>query len=355
MLEGQFGLVVNQAAGHHQVAGNPLGAGSLKRLDLVLCGAVQLFAGDILVDLRGPFAVGAVGAAEVTHVGDTGRALFLTVPPKSAGSGVAVRTTVGTTVEAAGRAVLAVLAVTAVGAVAPVTKGLSVLSPTETTAVALAVTTRTVAEGPIFAIAVGLAVAVTKRLALTATKAAAVTLAVTTRTITKRLLVTVAKRFTLAATETTAVTLAITTRTITKRLLVTVTKRLAVAVTRRGTLAAAKTAAFPVPVTTRTITKRLLVTVTEGLALPAAGGPVGGTCVVPVGAGSETARVTPGIIVTAEPAAIISSAVAAVVLSHVDSSCCEPTTGALQPLVSVFRFLRNPKSSASKSVHLHQF
>lgn len=50
VLEGQFRLVVNQAAGHHQVAGNPLGALRLKGLDLVLRGAVQLLARDILID-----------------------------------------------------------------------------------------------------------------------------------------------------------------------------------------------------------------------------------------------------------------------------------------------------------------
>ncbi len=42
VLEGQLGLVINQAAGHDQVAGHPFRALGLKRLDLVLRGAVEL-------------------------------------------------------------------------------------------------------------------------------------------------------------------------------------------------------------------------------------------------------------------------------------------------------------------------
>ena len=52
VLEGQLRLVVDQAAGHHQVAGHPLGAVVLEGLDLVLRGAVQFLARNVVVDLR---------------------------------------------------------------------------------------------------------------------------------------------------------------------------------------------------------------------------------------------------------------------------------------------------------------
>ena len=52
VLEGQLRFVVNQASGHHEVAGHPLGAVVLEGLDLVLRGAVQFLARNIVVNLR---------------------------------------------------------------------------------------------------------------------------------------------------------------------------------------------------------------------------------------------------------------------------------------------------------------
>lgn len=52
VLEGKLRLVVDQAPGHYEVAGHPLGAVVLERLDLVLRGAVKFLARDVVVDLR---------------------------------------------------------------------------------------------------------------------------------------------------------------------------------------------------------------------------------------------------------------------------------------------------------------
>ena len=111
MLEGKLRFFVDQAAGHDEVTGNPFGALGFQGLDLVLGGAVKFLARDILVDLRGTLAVGAVGAAQVARIGNTGRAVLCTVPAELAGTGVAA-------VETAGCPVLAVaerLAVVAAG------------------------------------------------------------------------------------------------------------------------------------------------------------------------------------------------------------------------------------------------
>ncbi|VXB09892.1 conserved hypothetical protein [Arthrobacter sp. 9AX] len=340
VLEGQFRLVVDQAAGHHQVAGDPLGAVGLQSLDLVLRGAVQLLARYIVVDLGGPFPVRAVGAAEVAYVGYAGRAFFLAVAAEGAGAGVAAVTTARAAIEAAGCAAV-FLSVAPVGPLAAVAKRLAVLSATKPAAVTFAVSARTIIKGTVLAVTKGLTVAVAKRLAvLSATKPAAVTLAVAARTIIEGTVLAVTKRLTLTATKPAAVTLAVAARTITKRL----------------TLTATKPAAVTLAVAARTITKRLLVAVTERLALSAAGCPLGGIAVVAARPGPESTGFAAGVVVSAEPAAVIPAAVAAVVLSHVDSSCCEPTTGAdCSRSYPCFVFLRNPKSSASKSVHLHQF
>ncbi|WCI09345.1 hypothetical protein PJ267_06430 [Arthrobacter sp. OVS8] len=99
MLESELRLVVDQAPGHHEVAGNPLGAVVLEGLDLVLCGAVQFLARNVVVDLRRTLAVGAVGAAQVPGIGDADRAVFCLVAAKLARARVAA-------VKAAGRTVI---------------------------------------------------------------------------------------------------------------------------------------------------------------------------------------------------------------------------------------------------------
>ena len=95
VLEGQFGLNVDQPASHDQVLGDPPGALLLKGLDLVTRGAVELLARDVLINFRGTFAVRTVGAADVLGVGNPCRTLF----PRAAAF-VAV-TTKGTTFAAA--------------------------------------------------------------------------------------------------------------------------------------------------------------------------------------------------------------------------------------------------------------
>jgi hypothetical protein len=343
VLEGQLRLVVDQPAGHHQVAGDPFGAVGLKRFDLVLGGAVKFLARDIVVDLGGPFPVRAVGAAEVAHVGYAGGAFFLPVAAESAGAGVAALSATGTAVKAA-RCAAFFLTVTAVGTVTPVAKRLAVLSSTETAAFTFTIAARTIAKRTVLPIAVrlpvtvtkGLAVTVTERLSLATTETTAVALALTPRTIPKRTVLPIAIRFTIAVTErltvavterlaltatkASAVTFALTARTIPKRLLVAVAEGLA--------LTATKASAVTFTIAARTIPKRLLVAVAEGLSLSPAGCTVGGIVVVPTGPGAESAGFPAGVVVSAEPAAVIPASVAAVVLSHVDSSCCEPTTGA---------------------------
>ncbi|WP_285250983.1 hypothetical protein, partial [Pseudarthrobacter sp. fls2-241-R2A-168] len=252
MLEGQLRLVVDQPAGHHQVAGDPFGAVGLKRFDLVLGGAVKFLARDIVVDLGGPFPVRAVGAAEVAHVGYAGGAFFLPVAAESAGAGVAALSATGTAVKAA-RCAAFFLTVTAVGTVTPVAKRLAVLSSTETAAFTFTIAARTIPKRTVLPIAVRLPVTVTKGLAVTVTE-----------------------RLSLATNETTAVALALTPRTIPKRTVlpiarftIAVTERLTVAVTERLALTATKASAVTFALTARTIPKRLLVAVAEGLALTA--------------------------------------------------------------------------------------
>ncbi|WP_308931392.1 hypothetical protein [Arthrobacter sp. SLBN-112] len=338
-------------------------------------GTVQFLACDVLIDLGRTFAVGPVGAAKVCSVGHAGGSLVLAVAAKTAGAGAATTGfgTGVTAIEAAWRPVLPVserLAVLAAAETAAVTlavttrtvaKGLTVTiterlpvtvttGTTETAAVTLAVTTRTVAKGLTVTVAEGLPVTVTTG----TTETAAVTLAVTTRTVAKGLPVTVAEGLpvtvTTGTTETAAVTLAVTTRTVTKRLPVTVAEGLTVTVTTGTT----ETAAVTLAVTTRTVTKRLPVTVAEGLTVAIATGtttepatvtltittrtitkrlPVTITAAcraaagITVRPGAEATGVPAGIVVASEGPPVI-AAVATVVLGHMDSSCCEPTTGA---------------------------
>ncbi|GAA3405703.1 hypothetical protein [Pseudarthrobacter polychromogenes] len=311
MLEGELRFFIDEPAGHHKVAGNPFRALCFERFDLVLGGTVEFLAGDVLIDLRRPLPVRTVRAAEVADVGFADRAVFRAVPAKGTGTCISPA---GATIETAR---CAVLAVATAGTVAAVTERLPVLSAAEAAAVTLAVTTRTIAKGLLVTIAIRLAVTVTerltlpaaaeglpvtvaKRLTLPSTETTAVTLTVTTRTIAKgllvtiaiRLAVTVAKRLTLpAAAETTTVTLTVTTRTIAKGLLVTIAIRLAVTVAKRLTLPSTETTTVTLTVTTRTITKRLPIPVTERLTLTAAGGTSGGLAAIAVAAGAEA----PGI------------------------------------------------------------
>jgi hypothetical protein len=318
VLECQLRLVVNQAAGHHQVAGHPLRALGLEGLDLVLRGAVQFLAGDVLVDFGRAFAVRPVGAAEVRGVGYPGRSFLLAVAAEAPGAGSA---TAGVTaglaaVEGSGCPVLTVPEWPAVLAAA-----------TKPAAVTLTLTARTVTKRLPVTITKRLAITITKRLAITvaaATKPATVTLTITARTIPKRLPVTVTKRLTVtisAATKTAAITFTLTARTIPKRLTVTITKLAALTVT--------VSTAFAVALAAGTIPKRLTVTVAIRLPFTAAGGTAatGEVVAVAVVTGPEAAGLTAGVVVAAERAAVI-AAIATVVLGHMESSCCEPTTGA---------------------------
>ncbi|WP_285242451.1 hypothetical protein, partial [Pseudarthrobacter sp. fls2-241-R2A-127] len=225
------------------MARHPLSALRLKGLDLVVGGAVQFLARDVLIDFRRTFAVRPVGAAEIGRVRHADGALILAVTAKTAGAGAATAG-LGTgicTIETAWRPVL------------PVSEGLAVVAA-ETATISITVTTRTITER--------LPVTVT---AGTTTEPPTVTLTITTRTITKRLPITITKRLPIPVTEgfpvtvtagTTTepptVTLTITTRTITKRLPITITKRLPIPVTE----------GFPVTVTAGTITEPPTVTLT---------------------------------------------------------------------------------------------
>ncbi|MHA7289348.1 hypothetical protein ACX80V_06840 [Arthrobacter sp. MDT3-24] len=387
MLESQLGLFVDQASGHYQVAGNPLGALVFQGLDLVLRSAVKLLARDILIDFRGTFAVWAVGAAKITRVGYTDRAVFRTVPAELAGAGI-------TTVEAAGGTVLAV------------TERLAVVAAGEPTTLTVTFAARTVTIRLVVTVTVRLPVSTAAEgLALSAAEAATLAVAFATRTVTIRLVVTVTvrlplttaaacERFPVPAAE--AATLAVTfaTRTITVRLVVTVTIRLpfATATERLPFSAAAKGLSLSTTVGTtlavtfaaRTVTVRLVVAVTIGFAFAAAcerfpvsaaaerlalstatEGPTlavtfaartitkrltfAGTWSalrsfwVTVFAGTESPWVAARIVVAAERTAVVAAAVAAVVLSHGDSSCYEPTTGAIAAARSVFRYPTQPE------------
>jgi hypothetical protein len=87
VLEGQFGLIINEAPRHHQVAGHPLRAVGLESLDFVLSGAVKFLTCDIVIDLGRTFPIGAVGAPQITGIGYTNRTGLGLVPsPELAGT-----------------------------------------------------------------------------------------------------------------------------------------------------------------------------------------------------------------------------------------------------------------------------
>ncbi|GKV73882.1 hypothetical protein NCCP2145_32630 [Pseudarthrobacter sp. NCCP-2145] len=303
MLEGEFRFFIDKPAGHHKVAGDPFRALCFKRFDLVLGGAVEFLARNVLVDLRGPLPVRTVRAAEVADVGFADGTIFLAVPAKGTGTCISPA---GATIETPR---CAVLAVTAAGTVAAVTERLPVLSPAETATVTFTVTARTVTEGLLVTIAIrlavtvaeglpltttaeGLAITVAKWLALTTTETTTIPFAVTTRTVTEGLLVTVTERLPLTTTETATVTLAIATRTITEGLLVTIAIRLAVTVTERLPLPAAETATVTLAIATRTITEGLAVSIAKRLSLASTGGTSGGLAAVAVATGAETPGVS---------------------------------------------------------------
>ncbi|MEV7456962.1 hypothetical protein, partial [Pseudarthrobacter oxydans] len=255
MLEGEFRFFIDEPAGHHKVAGDPFRALCFKRFDLVLGGAVEFLARDVLVDLRGPLPVRTVRAAEVADVGFADGTVFLAVPAKGTGTCISPA---GATIETAR---CAVLAVAAASTVAAVTERLPVLSPAETATVTFAVTTRTVTEGLPVPIAIRLAVTVTKWLAVAVAKWLALT------TTAEGLAITVAKWLALTTTETTTIPFAVTTRTITEGLLVTIAIRLAITVTERLPLTTTETTTIPFAIATRTITEGLLVTIAIRLAV----------------------------------------------------------------------------------------
>ena len=76
VLEGQLRVDVDEAAGHHQVLGDPICALAFKGLDLVLRDPVEFLARNVVVDLRGTLAVRAVGAAQITRVRNTRGTVF---------------------------------------------------------------------------------------------------------------------------------------------------------------------------------------------------------------------------------------------------------------------------------------
>jgi hypothetical protein len=378
VLEGKLGLFFDQAAGHDQVPGHPFCALGFQRLDLVLGGAVQFLARDILVDLGGTFAVGAVGAAKITRIGYTGRTVFGAVPAELAGTGVTAVETAGCTVLAVAKgftvvaasesaavafafaagtvSIRLVVTVTVRLALPAAAEGLTLSTAgTEAPAVAVAIAARTIAVRLVVTVTVRLPLpAAAKRLTLppAGTEAPAVAFAFAARTVTIRLaLPAAAERLTLTpAGESAAVAVAFAARTVTIRLVVTVTVRLPLTSAAEGlTLSpAGESAAVAVAFPARTVTIRLVITVAIGLAFAEGLAVIGPgrtlrSLRIPVIAGTESARFAAGIARPAEGAAVIAAAIAAVVLSHGDSSCCEPTTGAIAAARSVFRYPTQPE------------
>ncbi|GAC1602574.1 MAG: hypothetical protein NVS3B6_13310 [Pseudarthrobacter sp.] len=389
MLEGKLGFFIDQAASHDEVAGNPLRALGLQRLDLVLGGAVKFLARDILIDLRGPFAVRTVGAAKIARIGNTDLTVLAPVPAELAGTGVAaVETPRRTLLTVAKRLAIVTAGESATFAVAfaarTIAKGLAVavtvrlvvtvtvrlaltataeglpLSAAEPSTIPLAFAARTVTKGLAVTVTVRLVVTVTVRLALTATteglplsaaEPSTIPLAFAARTITKGLAVTVTERFALspASTEAPTITIALPARAIAIRLVIAVTVGFPLTAPAEWlAFPAAEPAAVPLAFAARTITERLVVTLTvglalsEGLAVTRAGRAL--RCLrIPVFTGTESARLSAGIVRAAERPAVIAAAISAVVLSHGDSSCCEPTTGAIAAARSVFRYPTQPE------------
>nr|WP_246223775.1 hypothetical protein [Pseudarthrobacter psychrotolerans] len=388
MLEGELRLFVDQASGHYQVAGNPLGALVFKCLDLVLRSAVKLLARDILIDFRGTFAVRAVGAAKITRVGYTDRAVFGTVRAKLAGAGIS-------TVEAAGCAVLAVTERFPVSAAEASTFAVTFAAGTITVRLVVTIAVRlalsTTAEGLALSTTEGTTFAVTfaagtitVRLVVTGT--VRLTLTATAKGLT---LTTAGERLTLTTTEGTTFAVTFAARTITIRLVVTVTVRFALTATAErlpvstaakglaltatteglAVSAAAKGLALTVTFAAGTITEGLVVTIAVRLALTATAerltvSTAGERLAIPAAAkgltftgtrrafrslgvtvfpGTESPRLAAGIVIAAERTAVVTAAVAAVVLSHGDSSCYEPTTGAIAAARSVFRYPTQPE------------
>ncbi len=351
VLERKLRFNVDQAPGHDQVLCNPACALLFKGLDLVTRGTVEFLARDVVIDLGGTFAVRTVCAADVLGVGDPCRTLF---------PGIAAVTAEGATLTITGRTVTAGGAVTTVGAVAErlaVTEGLAIAVATEGTT--LTITGRTVTERLAISTIVveGTAViaittrtvkvpraalgAVTKRLAI-AVATEGTTLTITGRTVTERLAVTVAtegttltitgrtvttitKRLSITI-PTEGTTLTITGRTVTERTTFAVTGRtVTTIVVERTTLTITSRTVTTIVVerTTLTITSRTVTTiVVERTTLTITSRTI---VAVPVFPGTESARISAGIVVGAVRTAVvpvpaevsaIAAAIAAVVLSH---------------------------------------
>ncbi|MCP2046285.1 UNVERIFIED_ORG: hypothetical protein J3D58_000357 [Paenarthrobacter nicotinovorans] len=324
-------------------------------LDLVSCGAIQFLARDVIVDLGGTFAVRSVGAADVLGVGHPGRTLF---------PGIAAVAAEGTTLTITGRTVTERLAitVTAGGAIATVTERLAITIATERTTLAItgrttterlaistivvegaaviAITTRTieVPRAPLWA--------VTERLTISTIVVERAAVTITSRTITERLTIstivverttvtitsrTITERLTISTIVVERTTLTITSRTITERLTIstivverttlTITSR---TITERLTISTIVVERTTLTITSRTITERLTIStiVVERTTLTITSRTI---VVVPVFPGTESARISAGVIVRAVrtafvpvPAEVsaIAAAIAAVVLSH---------------------------------------
>jgi ribosomal 50S subunit-recycling heat shock protein len=325
MLEGQLRLDVDQATGHDQVLRHPACALLFEGLDLMPGGAVKFLTRDILIDLGRTFAVRAVGAANVLRVGNPGRALFPGVGTVIV-EGTTLATTLGTVAK---RLTLATVVAERTTLLAITTRPIKVPRATLRAATEGLTLATVVVEGTTLTIT-GRTISAVTTVAegLTVTIAAeGTTLAIAGRAV--------AKRLTLATVVVERTTLTITRRTISA--VTTVAEGLTVTIAAEGTTlaiagrAVAKRltlATVVVERTTLTITRRTISAVTavaEGLTVTIA--TKGTTLLIAVAIlpGTESARISTGVVVGAERTAVtaipakvpaIAVAIAAVVLSH---------------------------------------
>ncbi len=388
VLERKLRFNVYQAAGHDQVLCNPACALLFKGLDLVTRGTVEFLARDVVIDLGGTFAVRTVCAADVLGVGHPCRTLFpgiaavtaegatLTITGRAHGTvaaggavttvgavaeglavtkGLAVTVAAeGTTLTITGRTVAERLAVSTIvvegtaviaittrtvkvprAALGAVTKRLAVTVATEGTTLTItgrtvterttfAVTSRTVTERTTFAVTSRTVTTITKRLSITI-PTEGTTLTITGRTVTDGTTFAVTGRTvtTIVAERT---TLTITSRTVTERTTFAVTGRtVTTIVAERTTLTITSRTITTIVAerTTLTITSRTITTiVAERTTLTITSRTI---VAVPVFPGTESSRISAGIVVGAVRTAVvpvpaevsaIAAAIAAVVLSH---------------------------------------
>jgi len=83
VLEGKFRLEVDEPPRHHQVLRDPLGAAFLEVADLSAGDPIEFITLDVLIDLRRPFAIRPVGAAEVTRIVGARPCRYCVVRPAS--------------------------------------------------------------------------------------------------------------------------------------------------------------------------------------------------------------------------------------------------------------------------------